>query len=188
MAWKKEQPPPDPMQRAPMWQVGTDCDNCGAKVDQALQSRMDRPTCQFCKQPLPCTALPPPPPPMSGFDAMLGGIVNNAMSSAMAQQQQMANQWMQQLSQPGALAAMNDPFVHGRGTVRDVKDLGSDTNEGHLFLVTLDVQTAGGNPYSATVSSAVPPDAQHKLAVGTQVAIRVLMSARDDVKVDWRSP
>lgn len=118
----------------------------------------------------------------------MGGLVQNAMNSAMAQQQQMSEQWMQNLSQPGALAAMNDPFVHGRATVAEYRDLGSETAAGRLYLVTLDVRLPGGNPYRASVSSAVPPDAGSKLQPGTEVAVRVLMSARDDVKVDWRAP
>jgi hypothetical protein len=185
---KNPPPPPDPMQQPPRWKVPTDCANCGAKVDQALQSRADQPRCRFCNEPLPCEALPPPAAPLTGFESLMGGLVQSAMGSAMAQQQQMSEQWMQNLSQPGALAAMSDPFVHGRATVADFKDLGSETNEGRLFLVTLDVRLPAGNPYRASVSSAVPQDVGYKLQPGTEVAIRVLMSAKEDVKVDWRSP
>ncbi|MEZ5142437.1 MAG: hypothetical protein R2726_07945 [Acidimicrobiales bacterium] len=187
MARKKDQPP-DPMSLPPRWRVPDQCPHCGARVEQAVQSRADQPACKFCNEPLPCEALPPPAPAPTGFEGLMGGIVQGAMNNAMAQQQAMAQQWMDRMSQPGALAAMSDPFQHGRGTVKTAKDLGSDTAEGHLYLVDLDVALPGWHPYTASVSTAVPSDAAGKLSPGTQVAVRVHPGSPQDVKVDWRAP
>ena len=107
--------PPDPMSLPPRWKVPEQCSFCGARVEQAVQSRADQPTCTFCNEPLPCEALPPPAPAPTGFEGLMGGIVQGAMNNAMAQQQAMAQQWMNQISQPGALAAMNNPFQTGGG-------------------------------------------------------------------------
>jgi len=180
--------PPDPMSLPPRWKVPEQCSFCGARVEQAVQSRADQPTCTFCNEPLPCEALPPPAPAPTGFEGLMGGIVQGAMNNAMAQQQAMAQQWMNQISQPGALAAMNNPFQTGRGTVKGAKDLGSDVPDGHLYLVDLDIQLPGWHTYTASVSTPVPPDAANKLAVGTQVSIKVHPSSPNDVKVDWRAP
>lgn len=187
MARKKDQPP-DPMSLPPRWRVPEQCAHCGARVEQAVQSRADQPRCTFCNEPLPCEALPPPPPTPTGFEGLMGGIVAGAMNNAMAQQQQMAQQWMNQISQPGALAAMNNPFQNGRATVKAVKDLGSDTAEGHLYLVDVEARLPGWHPYEAQVSTAVPPDAAGKLSIGSEVAIRVHPGSPQDVKIDWRAP
>jgi hypothetical protein len=89
---------------------------------------------------------------------------------------------------PARRARGNERPLRARPTVADFRDLGSETPEGRLFLVTLDVRLPAGNPYRTSVSSAVPADVGYKLQPGTEVAIRVLMSAKDDVKVDWRNP
>lgn len=184
---RKKQPPPEPT-GPPRWRVPEQCANCGALVEQAIQSRADQPQCRFCSEPLPCEALPPPAPPPTALQGMMGGFVQSAMDSAMAQQQQMSQQWMNQLSQPGALAAMNDPYIRGRGTVTAFQDLAAETPEGRLYLVSLDVRVAGGVPFSTQVSTPVPQDAWGKLAPGVEVAIRSSPINQGDVKVDWRDP
>lgn len=41
----------------PRWRVPPFCPQCGAPVDQATASHADRPTCEYCHDPLPATSL-----------------------------------------------------------------------------------------------------------------------------------
>jgi len=42
----------------PQWIVPEVCPECGARVDQSVASVAEHPTCEFCKNPLPCQPVP----------------------------------------------------------------------------------------------------------------------------------
>ncbi len=42
----------------PQWIVPEVCPECGARADQSVASVAEHPTCEFCKNPLPCQPVP----------------------------------------------------------------------------------------------------------------------------------
>ena len=203
-------PPPGGAPQGPMrWTVPIQCPHCSGRVDQAVQGRADQPMCTFCRQALPAEAIAAPamPPGMQvnvpGLDGWLGGLVQGSMTAAMAQQQAMGQQWMNQMAQmPGMQNLPNTPMgyappsgthnirdgVPARAVIAGWQDMGVNMGTGAMLMLQLDVYLEGQQPYRVTVSGPVPPDANNRIVQGGNLAVTVDRVTPTIVGVDWNLP
>ena len=198
-------PPPPP----PRWKVPVQCPHCSARIDQDAQSRVEQPTCGYCRTPLPVEAIPQPamPPGMQvqvpGLDGWLGGLVQGSMTAAFAQQQAISQQWMQQMSQmPGMANLPSTPMGYGapptshgirdglpaRAVIAGWQDMGVNMGNGAMLMLHLDVHLDGQAPYRAVVTTTVPPAHNAKIVKGGPLAVTVDRVTPTLVGVDWDQP
>ena len=216
MSKKPPPPPPPPPPGSPTnaqgpvrWNVPVQCPHCSARVDQAAQGRANQPMCTFCNTALPAEAVAPPPMPpgmqvnVPGLDGWLGGLVQGSMTAAFAAQQQMGQAMLSQMSQqPGMEHLATTPMQYtpppsthnirdghaARAVIAGWQDMGANMGSGAMLMLHLDIHQEGQAPYRVVVNGTVPPDANHRIVQGGQLAVTVDRHAPTVVGVDWHLP